>query len=92
MEIRFADTMSKRWKVLGMHSKGKGKDIPADVPEEDMVVETPTLDGHRNDQELDTINNEVNEIVQHPVSEQEAILAGQLVKIVISHAMTGTSL
>lgn len=83
LEIAFADKLRKRWGVLGIGQKGKEKAVPE--------VETPTLDGHQ-DEQMQVLSEEVDEIVaSSEMQEQDAVLNGQLVKLVISNALQGSS-
>ena len=82
LEIGFADKLKKRWQVLGVNQKGKEK--AAESLEEEVVV-TPTLDGQQ-DEEMDQMTAQV-EVAS--VNDQDGVLNGQLVKLVLSNAMQG---
>lgn len=81
LEIGFADKLKKRWEVLGVNQKGKEKAIPEVVEEEEVI--TPTLDGNQ-DEAMDEMTAQVES-----VNDQDGVLNGQLVKLVLSNAMQG---
>lgn len=96
MEIQFADNLNKRWKVLGINqqkTKGKGKAVEVDQTEEGQeIATTPALGQQAEDEEMDALNQEVDAVAsERSLSDQAGVLNGQLVRLVLSHALSSAT-
>jgi len=81
----------QRTRLSLWRSKEKAVDSVVAVEEEEEVAITPTVDGHQDEvmeQMVDQVEQVASETVLH---DQDGVLNGQLVKLVLSNAMQGNA-